>query len=214
MRGAVRGVCASGRLLLAPALVAAALAVGTKTTTAPCALAVLVLAGWSARRDLRALRGPLAAALALGTAAGGVWYLRNLVDHGSPFWPLIDAPWGDPVPATVGAVDTSFLDRPRATIDAVGDDLPRALRRRPASDGRWSRRAAGCAPPARCAPRPGATATGLLIWARAPVTGLPPRAPCSAETTFSTTRYLLPVAATGALALALAACAADASRGS
>ncbi len=83
--------------LLAPALLAAGLAIGTKTTTLPLALLVLVLAFVAARRELRRLARPLALAGAAALALGGYWYLRNLVDHGSPFWPFVATPWGDAV---------------------------------------------------------------------------------------------------------------------
>ena len=189
--------------LLAVALLAAALAVGTKTTVLPFAGLVLALAGWRLRGHARALRGPLALALVLGLVVGGGWYARNLVDHGSPFWPIVAAPWGDPVPPSVAAVQTSFLERPGATVDALGDRYldrfgggllliaggllaPLLVRRRATI-------AAGAA-----------TALGLLVWARAPVTGLS-RVPGLDETTFSTVRYLLPVLAAACLALALAA---------
>src|SRR6266536_5038126 len=59
-------------------------------------------------------------ALGAATLVGGVWYLRNLFEHGSPFWPIVSTPWGDPVAASVKAVETSFLDRPGATIDVLG----------------------------------------------------------------------------------------------
>jgi hypothetical protein len=64
-------------VLLAPALVAAALAVGTKTTVAPLALILLAATAWTLRRSLRPVLGPLLGGLALGLAAGGVWYLRR-----------------------------------------------------------------------------------------------------------------------------------------
>jgi hypothetical protein len=189
--------------LLAPALLAAGLAVGTKTTTAPMALLVLGLAGWHARAELRRLRRPLLLAAAGAGIAGGAWYLRNLIDHGSPFWPILALPWGDAVPASVDAVDTSFLDRPGATIDRLGDDY---LERFGAG---LLLIAGGLAAPLLARRREVAwaalaTLAGALVWARAPVTGLP-EGGVLAETTFSTTRYLLPVVATGALALALAA---------
>ncbi len=80
--------------LLAPALLAAGLAVGTKTTTLPLALLVLVIALVAARAELPRRARPLALAGAAAIAFGGYWYLRNLVDHGSPFWPFVETPVG------------------------------------------------------------------------------------------------------------------------
>jgi hypothetical protein len=194
----------SNRALLVPALVAAGLAMGGKTTVLPMLVLVLAIgfwAGWRAR-ELR-LR-PLAVATVLATGVGGFWYLRNLVTHGSPFWPLVAAPWGDPLPHSVQLVKTSFLDAPRATVDALhhaylerfGGALlllagallaPLAARRR------------------RVVLAGLATLGGLILWARAPVTGVGAGGAVPLETIFSATRYALPVVAAGCLALALAA---------
>ena len=194
---------ASRPALLAPAIVAAGLAVGMKTTMAPMAALALVLGLRACRGRLAGLRVPLALAAAAALLVGGAWYARNLVDHGSPFWPLIAAPWGDAAPPSVEEVNTSFLDRPAATIERIGDLYlqrfgggivliaggllaPLISRRRAAL--------AGSA----------ATALGLLLWARAPFTGVA-EGPGFEEGAFSTTRYLLPVVASGALTLGLAA---------
>ena len=99
--------------MLAPALVAFFLAIGTKTTVAPLGLIVLAAALWALRHELRPVLAPLAGALALGLLAGGVWYLRNLFDHGSPLWPFVTVPWGDPAPKVIDAVSTSLLSRPK-----------------------------------------------------------------------------------------------------
>jgi hypothetical protein len=99
--------------LLAPALVAAGLAVGTKTTTLPLAVLIFGLGGFASRTELRRLVGPLALAGAAAIAIGGYWYLRNLVDHGSPLWPFVRTPWGDPLPPAIGperGVNASFLE--------------------------------------------------------------------------------------------------------
>jgi hypothetical protein len=103
--------------LLVPALIAAGLGIGTKTTVAPATIAALVLGAYQARGRLK----PLAPWLALGTSAafvvGGVWYARNFAQHGSPLWPFVDAPWGDPSPRFLGLLNTTFLERPFATLD-------------------------------------------------------------------------------------------------
>jgi hypothetical protein len=199
-------LCALARerpVLLGPAVLAAGLAVGTKTTALPLALLVLAVGLWSARRHLGALRVPLAAGLAAALAVGGVWYLRNLIDHGSPFWPIVATPWGDPVPRSVTLVETSFLDRPGVTIDRIGDAYLERF------GGGLALLAGGLIAPLlawrrRVLAAGAATAAALVVWANAPVTGVPPT-PGLEETIFSTTRYLLPAVAAGALALALAA---------
>jgi hypothetical protein len=200
-------LCALSRdqpLLLAPVLVAGALSVGSKTTTLPMVLLVLALAAWPARARLRSLVRPLVLALGAAVAVGGVWYLRDLVTHGSPFWPIVAAPWGDPVPKSIAIVDTTFLDRLGPTIDRIGDDyvnrfgggivllaggvlaFAAAFRDRRV---RWASLV---------------VAVGFLVWARAPVTGVPVETRLD-DVIFSTTRYLLPVLVAAAVALALAA---------
>ncbi|HEY0410925.1 MAG TPA: hypothetical protein VGE42_11730, partial [Candidatus Dormibacteraeota bacterium] len=125
-------------------------------------------------------------------------------DHGSPLWPFLRGPWGDPLPPTVAAANTSFLDAPKATIQGVGDLY-------------LSRFLEGIVLLAAVVPvavivrrRPVLVAAGiallsLLTWARAPFTGAPSSSLFIAEGTFSTTRYLLPGLAAAVLALALAA---------
>jgi hypothetical protein len=195
-------------VLLAPAVVAAALSIGTKTTVVPIAVVLLAVALWSSRSRLRTLARPLALATVAGLVVGGGWYLRNLLDHGSPFWPIVATPWGDPVPASVETVSTSFLSRPGPTIDGLGSLYTHKF------GGGWLLLVAGilaplAAPRRRVLIAAAVTAGGLLAWTLSPVTGLPPDGTFP-ETIFSTTRYLLPVLAAAALALALGA--ADAGR--
>src|SRR3954464_3413469 len=192
------------RALLVPAVVAAGLAIGGKTTVLPNLLLVLAIGLWAGWRARALPVRPLLIAALVATGVGAFWYLRNLVDHGSPFWPLVAAPWGDPLPRSVELVKTSFLDHPRATIDVLhhaylnrfGGALlvlaaallaPLAVHRR------------------RVVLAGLATLGGLLLWARSPVTGIGPRGPVPLETIFSATRHALPVVAAGCLALALAA---------
>ncbi|MDQ6749224.1 MAG: hypothetical protein M3Z33_00490 [Actinomycetota bacterium] len=189
--------------LLAPAVVAAGLAVGTKTTALPLAALVLVLAGLRARPVLRRLVVPLGMAIATATVVGGTWYLRNLFDHGWPFWPFTAAPWGDRVPRYLALQHFSILERPRATLSGRWDlyvgtlagylllfagafAVPLAARRRVV----WA----------------GAVVAGLalLIWAGAPFTGIGDDPRLNALS-LSALRYLMPAAAAAALALALAA---------
>jgi hypothetical protein len=190
--------------LLVPAVVAAGLAIGGKTTVLPLLVLVLAIGLWAGWRARRLPLRPIAVAAVLATGIGGFWYLRNLVTHGSPFWPLVAAPWGDPLPHSVQLVKTSFLDEPRATIDALhhayldrfgGALLVLAGALLAALAVRHRRVVlAGLA-----------TLGGLLLWARAPVTGVGHGGAVPLETIFSATRYALPVVAAGCLALALAA---------
>jgi hypothetical protein len=197
-------LCAASRRhpgLLAPAVLAAGLAIGIKTTAAPLALSALALAAVHHRARLRGLARPLALATAGTLAIGGVWYLRNLIAHGSPLWPFVPGPWGDPAPPVFDLGHT-FLEHPRATLDArwpayrsdlaggvvvlVAGVLSPLLSRRPAVLG-----------------AAGATALSILLWMRAPFTGLP-GVDVLEQTAASTDRYLMPSIAAGTLALALA----------
>src|SRR5918999_5271398 len=99
---ALSAASASRPALLAPAAVAAGLSAGTKTTTLPLAALVLVLGLIAHRRRLRGLALPLGLAAVAALIVGGTSYVRNLVDHGSPFWPWGAAPRGDPA--------TTFID--------------------------------------------------------------------------------------------------------
>src|SRR3954452_9081404 len=190
--------------LLTPALLAGALSIGCKTTTLPWVLLVLALALWPARRRLRALARPLALALGAGIAVGGVWYLRDLVTHGSPFWPIVSTPWGDPIPKSIAIVDTTFLDRLGPTIDRIGHEYVHRF-------GGGILLLAGGIGAVGLAFRDRRVrwaslfvALGFLLWARAPVTGVPDETRL-AGVIFSPTRYLLPVLPGAPVALALAA---------
>ena len=119
--------CARRPGLLAPALLAGALGVGAKTTALVPVLAALALGVWAARRSLGAVRTPLLSAVAASAAVGGLWYLRNLILHGSPLWPFVAAPWGDPSPPLIEALDHSLLERPRATLAGNVDLYLRTL---------------------------------------------------------------------------------------
>jgi hypothetical protein len=188
--------------LLAPAIVGAGLAVGTKTTVLPLVALALGVALVRNRALLRTLVLPLALAGGLAFAVGGIWYLRNLIEHGSPFWPFTPAPWGDPRPRFLERVHQSFLDRPRASLRGrlglYSDNLagstvlvagallaPLVARRRVVL-------AAAAV-----------TALGLIAWASAPFTGIADLR--VADLSLSTTRYLVSTFAAAALTLALAA---------
>jgi hypothetical protein len=205
--------------LLAPMVVAAALAIGTKTTVLPLAAIVVAAGLWAGRGgavagadagggpDVRAAAGggavrrhrrALLAALALGLVAGGLWYVRNLIAHGSPLWPFRAAPWGDPVPPLLDRVDFSLLQRPRATLEG---QLP--IYRAAISGGlvllgggllaaAWARRRSVVVASAL-------TLLAVLAWASAPYTG----AGAAPFLQVNTIRYLIPAMAAGACALAL-----------
>ncbi|HEU0317850.1 MAG TPA: hypothetical protein VFR49_11005, partial [Solirubrobacteraceae bacterium] len=185
--------------LYAIAVLAGALSIGTKTTAGP--LVVIVLAVGAAR--LRAWSRPalLLAGLA-GILAGGTWYVRNLIQHGSPFWPLLPGPFGDPVPASLVPADVRFISRPLATLHGRLDDYARLMAGNVLllAGGLG---AAGLARTRRVAAASVLTALSLLLWADAPFTGLG-RDPAG-DLSLAVTRYLLPGVACGAVALALAA---------
>lgn len=212
---------------LTVAIVAAGLAVGTKTTTAPLAAITLGVAVWvlagrvSPRQALAARRarsgspgarpasaGTLAVAVLVGSLAalvvGGLWYVRNLIEHGSPLWPFVAAPWGTPTPPVYQALGPSLLDRPRETLEGNLDGYARLL--------------GGAALLLVTAPLSALLARrrtvlaaalvaliALLTWANAPVTGRGDIPGPWTALAFSATRYLLPVIAAAALAIALAA---------
>jgi hypothetical protein len=187
--------------LLGPALLAAGLAVGTKTTVAPLALAALLAGLWRARASLAAVRGWTLGGLGAALLVGAPWYVRNTLTHGWPLWPFDSGPTGDRLPHAMSLFHASFLSRPHATLSALGAHTyahwvaggliliggailaPLLARRRAVL---WAALIALAA---------------LLVWAAAPFTGVPAD-PLLARLTVSTLRYML--AALGACALALA----------
>jgi hypothetical protein len=189
--------------LAGPALVAGALAVGTKTTTAPLAVALLVALAFVSRRRLAGMAPQLLAAGLLAVAVGGFWYLRNLVSHGSPFWPFATAGWGDPRPEIIEAADVRFADRPRETLDRLGGYYwdhfggPLLLLGGALLAPLLARRREVIAASA-------AAVVSVLIWMNAPFTGVG-ATPLFDVGTGDATRYLLPGVAAAVVALALAA---------
>jgi len=75
--------------LLPIAFVGAGLAIGTKTTPIVPVAVALVAAVVVVRPRLRQMSRWLALSALAAFVVGGIWYLRNLVDHGSPFWPFV-----------------------------------------------------------------------------------------------------------------------------
>ena len=192
--------------LLAVAVLAAGLSIGTKTTTAPVLMLVLsaaALAAWRSRgtQAQRAPRSLLLAALAGAAVVGGVWYVRNILVHGSPFWPLIGTSWGDDVPRAIARLDVSFFERPRATLQGRTNEYLGAIA------GGLVLLVAGILAVLLDRGRAvlAASATALIaafVWASGPFTGLTDDP--VVDLSLSTLRYLLPAFVAGAAALALA----------
>ena len=155
-------------------------------------------------------RRPLAAAMRsqrvwllaslLGTVlVGGIWSLRDLIVHGSPFWPLEAAPWGTPVPASLLPLRASFLSQPGSLIANHGGDYASTLA------GGIVLLAGGLGAAAVRRSRAALAAAGLagiaaVIWAASPYTGIEAGAYAAGAT-----RYLLPAIAAATAALALCA---------
>lgn len=196
-------------LLMAPALLAGGLAVGSKTTTLPLALLALALGFLATRRvrpDWRTLALPVAGALVVG----GLWYVRNLIEHGSPFWPLVATSWGDPVPPVITRFSASLLDRPRYTLSGNLAEYAKLVA------GGLVLLAAVVVSPLFARSRAVWAAAGVafvsvLLWANAPLTGRSTD-PVFQSIASGTTRYLLPALCAAALVPALAARRAGVSR--
>jgi len=192
--------------LLPIALVAAGLAIGTKTRPIVSVAVALVAAAVVVRPRLRRTRRWLALSALAALVVGGTWYLRNLVDHGSPFWPFVRLPGADPIPPIIDLSNDRLVGRVSETIDGhLGAYLARIaggmvlLVAAPVFMVLVRRRAVLIA---------GATAIlGFLARTRTPGTGIThPNLVLTPEgTALSETRYLVPVFATCALTLALAA---------
>lgn len=189
--------------LLGPALAAAGLAVGSKTTAAPLAVLVLAAGWWIHRASLRQARTPIIWGLVAAVGVGGVWFLRNQIAHGWALWPFGSGPFGgDAEPVYLQRIDASFLERPGYTLDGRTGAYAEVLA------GGLLLAAGGVAAAAVQRSRlvlaaSAATALAALAWMAAPFTGR--TADPFLDLSLTTTRYLLPVLAAGAAALALAA---------
>jgi hypothetical protein len=188
--------------LAAPAILAAGMAVGCKATALPLAGVVVVVGLVGLRGRLGALRPWLGGATAVAIAVGGVWYIRNLVAHGSPLWPFEAAPWGDPRPRFYDLYAPRFLDAPRDALSRLwpyyradfggelvllGGALLAALLVR--------RRAVLAATVAAL--------VSVALWTNAPFTGIS-QSRALDEGVANATRFLLPGVAAAVLAIALA----------
>lgn len=192
--------------LLGPALLAAGLAVGTKTTVAPVVAVVLVAGAWRARSGLRPSRWWLAGGAVGGLLVGAPWYVRNTVSHGWPLWPFDTGPTGDPLPHAMSLFNVSFLDRPVATVSAFGTNYLKAL------GGAVGLVGGVLAIPlvtrSKAVLLAAAVAiASLLVWAVAPFTGIA-HIGLLEPLALTTTRYM--VAALGACVVAVALAARDA----
>lgn len=189
--------------LAGPLVMAAALAVGTKTTVAPPVVLALAYAAYGSRGRLRAAAPAVAMALPAALLVGGLWYVENLVAHGSPVWPFASLPGGDPVPPALQAIDGRAIADPLASVASrldvwalalaghlllLGGALlaPLVARRREV--------VAGAA----------ATLAAILVWALSPTTGFPSD-PTYDAVSQSALRYLTPALVPALLTLALAA---------
>jgi len=200
------GLCVaavSRPVLVVPAVVALGLAVGTKTTAAVLGILVIAAALWACRGGLRAIAWKLGVGAGVAAVAGATWYVRNLIEHGSPLWPFIATPWGDPVPEGIRLLSHTMAQRLRVTLlDHLGGYVS-------GTSGSLVLLVGALLVPVlafrrRALLAAGAVALGTVAWANAPATGLPD-VPFLAPVVGTTLRYLLPVFAAGAVALALVA---------
>ena len=102
--------------LMVPAIVAAGLALGSKTTTFVPLVACVGGGLWVLRGRLRLLVAPLGAAVVAALAVGWLWFVRDIVLYGSPLWPHVSVPWGEPKPRFFKLVAERFIERPAATL--------------------------------------------------------------------------------------------------
>jgi hypothetical protein len=199
--GAALTVCSRGEpRYLIPAVVAIGLAIGTKTIALPLGIALLFLAlAWN-RHGLRSIARPLGIAFGVFAVVGCFWYVRNFIDHGSPFWPWSSSPWGDPVPEFLRRYE-SFLDNPLFTLEGqvtryltfLGGAVVLLL----------GALASAAARADRAARLSGALLAGLLLlWAAAPSTARDPNPVWDGSV--SQTRYLLPTIGFAAVVICVA----------
>lgn len=191
--------------LLAPAILAGALAIGTKTTVAPLTVVAIGLAVYRLRGSLRPMRGALLLCGCGALAVGGIWYLRDLIQHGSPLWPYYRAPWGDPLPH-LQQPDITFFQRPLASLRRLGEPgyatatflgglLVLAGALTAALLARTRAVVAGAL----------ATAVTVFLWIFAPDTGAPYPSFPATDAFHGSLRFLIPSVAVATLTVALAA---------
>ncbi|HEY5196453.1 MAG TPA: hypothetical protein VIJ51_05450 [Solirubrobacteraceae bacterium] len=191
--------------LFGAALLAAGLAVGTKTTPVPLVIVALAAGVWFHRGRLRELAPNLAPAVLVAGVLGGLWYVRDFVEHGSPLWPFLSLPGSDPTPNYFVLVRPSFLSRPLATIHGPGKVYRDAYTWQ--IGGAWVLLAGGLLAPLLRRKREilaaaAAVGLGLLGYANAPLTGATTD-PALWLNTAGTNRYVLPVLVAAGLAIGL-----------
>jgi hypothetical protein len=179
-----------------PALLAAALAIGTKTNMAALAVVALAAAlwgtGWRPRRfELVALGAGAVVALA--------WPARNLLLHGSPLWPFSGLGPGDPVPYVLSEMQTSFAADPGAVLEQYAERPADALRTALPLAGALLLGAVAGLRDARFAA--GLTLFGVVTWAVSPLSGIL----YSGDDEILLIWYVLPAVLMACAALALAA---------
>jgi len=98
------------------AILAAGLAMGTKTTAVLGPGLVLIVVVMRNPRILRTERRLLLGAGATAAAIGAWWPLRNIIEHGGPLWPFIATPGSEPIPAEFAAIDDRFISQPATML--------------------------------------------------------------------------------------------------
>jgi hypothetical protein len=189
--------------LLAPALIAAGLAVGTKTNVGPLAAAAVLIGVVGARSGLGSSRWWLLAGAAGAVVVGAPWFVRDALRHGWPFWPFSSGPTGDPLPHALGLYNDPFLARPVATVSDLSSTFLKGLA------GGIALIAATFAIPVVARSRAAllaaaAAVASLLVWAASPFTGVSSH-PELAALAAAGIRYLLGALAICAVAIAVAA---------
>lgn len=193
--------------LFLPAVLASALAVGTKTTAAPQVAILLAVVAYLLRQRLPTLGRPLLVTVVGALLIGGTWYVRNLLWHGSPLWPFFATPWGDPIPHLLGNQEQyTFFRRPLESLARFGEEgyvtdtflgplvalagavlAPVFVRTRAVAAGA------------------GVSALSAFLWSFAPDTGAPLTDNAPAAAFHGSPRLLMPGIAVATLTLALAA---------
>ncbi len=190
-------------VLVVPAVLAAALSAGTKATTLPAVGILLIVMLAQTRAQLRPIAAPLLIAGVAGLVVGGTWYLRDLIEHGSPVWPYFVPPWGDRAPPI--APSHTFLQWPLKTLAHFGDSgylIDTFLGGVVVLTGAV---VAALFTRARSVTLAAAAALlSALFWAAGPDTGAPGKALDYTAAFHGSPRLLMPAVASATLALALA----------
>lgn len=186
-------------------LLAAGLALGTKTIVLLVLVLAFTVAVWPQRRQLLSKWRQLLPFAGVGGLLGGIWLVRTAIRHGSPFWPQQSVPWGDPVPPVFELIKWRFFDDPLGTIAAN----PRQLAS--FAGGSAVLVVFGVLAPFIARDRRVVAASliclaGFIAWAMVPGTGAVPAGTLYTRLGFviSEVRYLEPVCVAGACALLLA----------